>query len=186
MVSLSQLWLPILLSAIACHIIGFLVWVILPHHRSDYSTVPDEAAVQTLLKGKVQPGQYVIPHSSQKEWGTPEMVAKRNEGPNAFLVVVPNGMGNMAAQQVKNVLFHATVSLFVAYLAAHALGAGAAYLQVFQVTGTAAFLAYGFTWGHQVIWFGRPFKVGMKDMLDGLVMALVTAGIFGWRWPGSM
>ena len=94
------------------------------------------------------------------------------------------GMGNMAAQQVKNVLFHAVVSLFVAYIAAVTLAPGTEYLRVFQVTGTAAFLAYGFAWGHQVIWFGRPFKVAMKELCDGLVMALFTAGIFGWRWPG--
>ena len=182
-VPLASLWLPILLAAVACHLVGFLVWVVLPHHRSDYHPLPDEAAARALFKGKLAPGQYVMPHSDQKSWNTPEMVAKRNEGPNAFVVVLPNGMGNMAAQQGKNILFHALVSVFVAYIASVALQPGTPYLQVFQVAGTAAFMAYGFTWGHQVIWFGRPFRVGMKDMIDGLVMALVTAGIFGWRWP---
>ena len=186
MVTLAQLWLPILLAALACHFVGFLVWVVLPHHRSDYSPLPDEAGARSLFKGKLSPGQYIMPWSSQKDWNNPEVVAKRNEGPNAFLVVLPNGMGNMPAQMVKNVLFHALVSLFVAYIGIHALPAGADYLKVFQVTGTAAFMAYGFTWGHQVIWFGRPFKVGMKDMIDGLLMALMTAGMFGWRWPGAM
>ena len=186
MVSLASLWLPILLAAIACHMVGFLVWVVLPHHRSDYAPLPDEGAARGLFKGKLAPGQYIIPHSDQKSWNTPEMVAKRNEGPNAFIVVLPNGMGNMAVQQVKNILFHAVVSLFVAYLGIHALPAGAEYLKVFQVIGAAAFLAYGFNWGHQVIWFGRPFGVGMKDMIDGLAMALVTAGMFGWLWPAAM
>jgi len=184
MVSLAQLWLPILVAAVACHLTGFLVWVVLPHHRSDYSPLPDEAAARNLFKGKLVPGQYIMPHSDQKSWNSPEVVAKRNEGPNAFMVVLPNGMGNMGAQMVKNLLFHAVVSLFVAYIAAVTLAPGTEYLRVFQVTGTAAFMAYGFTWGHQVIWFGRPGKVAVKDALDGLLMALMTAGIFGWRWPG--
>ena len=184
MVPLAQLWLPILLAALACHFVGFLVWVVLPHHRSDYSPLPDENAVRSLLKGKLTPGQYLLPWGTQKEYGSPEMVAKRNEGPNAFLTVLPNGLGNMGAQMAKNIVFHAIVSLFVAYIAAVTLEAGTSYLKVFQVTGTAAFMAYGFTWGHQVIWFGRPGKVAVKDALDGLLMALMTAGIFGWRWPG--
>jgi hypothetical protein len=182
-VPLTQLWLPILVAAVACHMVGFLVWVVLPHHRSDYSPLPDEAAARNLFKGRLVPGQYIMPHSSQKDWNSPEVVAKRNEGPNAFLVVLPNGMGNMAAQQAKNVLFHALVSTFVAYLGSVTLMAGAEYLQVFRVCGTAAVLAYGFTWGHQAIWFGRPWNVAMKDALDGLAMGLVTAGIFGWLWP---
>lgn len=184
LVPLGQLWLPILLAAVACHMIGFLVWVVLPHHRSDYRALPDEAAARNLFKGKLSPGQYLIPWAPQKEFNSPEMVVKRNEGPNAFMVVLPNGLGNMAAQQVKNVLFHAVVSLFVAYIAAVTLAPGTEYLRVFQVTGAAALLAYGFTWGHQAIWFGRPWNVAMKDACDGLAMALVTAGIFGWRWPG--
>jgi hypothetical protein len=84
------------------------------------------------------------------------MVSLRNEGPNAFIVVLPNGLGNMGKQLAVNVRFHALVSLFVGYLAAATLAPGTEYLRVFQVTGTAAFLAYGFAWGHRMSWFGRP------------------------------
>lgn len=184
LVSLGQLWLPILLAAVACHFVGFLVWVVLPHHRTDYSPLPDEGAVRGILKGKLTPGLYLMPYGTHKDYGTPEMITKRNEGPNAFLTVLPNGVTAMGPQQVKNILFHLLVSLFVAYLAAVTLPAGTEYLKVFQVTGTAAFLAYGFSWGWQVIWFGKPLGVAMKELCDGLILALVTAGIFGWRWPG--
>ena len=184
LVPLAQLWLPIVLAAIACHFVGFLVWVVLPHHRTDYKPLPDEASVRGLLRGKVTPGLYLFPYGTQKDYGTPEMIAKRNEGPNAFVTVLPDGVGNMVGQQVKNISFHLVVSLFVGYLAAVTLPAGTEYLKVFQVTGTAAFLAYGFSWGWQLIWFGKPFGVAMKDLCDGLLLALITAGIFGWRWPG--
>jgi hypothetical protein len=185
MVSLGSLWLPILVAAIACHFVGFICWMLLPHHRNDYAPLPDEGAARNLFKGKLAPGQYIIPHVPPKEWNSPDAIAKRNEGPNAFFVVLPNGVGNMMAQQVKNVLFHAVVSGVIAYLASRTVQAGSDYLAVFRVTGTAAFLAYAFSWGHQVIWFGRPAAVGMKDAIDGTVMALVTAGVFGWLWPAA-
>ena len=60
---------------------------------------------------------------------------------------------------------------------------GASYLAVFRVTGTAAFLAYGFVGFQDSIWFGLPGKVAFKHALDGLVYALLTAGIFAWLWP---
>ena len=184
LVPLGQLWLPIVIAAVACHFVGFLCWVVLPHHRTDYSPIGEEAGIRSLLKGKLVPGMYIVPFSAPKDFSTPEMIAKRNEGPNAFITILPNGLGNMVTQQIKNVSFHLVVSLFVAYLAAVTLPAGTEYLKVFQVTGTAAFMAYGFTWGWQLIWFGKPGRVAVKEACDGLLLALVTAGIFGWRWPG--
>ena len=63
------------------------------------------------------------------------------------------------------------------------LESGASYLSVFRVTGTAAFMAYGFIGFQESIWFGLPGKVAFKHALDGLVYALLTAGIFAWLWP---
>lgn len=183
MVSLGQLWIPILAAAVACHVIGFLMWVVLPHHRSDWSPLPDEGALRSLLKGKLAPGLYIVPFGTHAEMRSPEMVAKRNEGPNMFLTVLPNGIGSMGPMQAKNILFHALVSLFIAYIGIHALPLGTEYLRVFQVIGTAGVLAYGLNWGHATIWFGKPFSVAMKEAFDGVVMALITAGIFGWLWP---
>ena len=44
-------------------------------------------------------------------------------------------------------------------------------------------MAYGFVGFQESIWFGLPGKVAFKHALDGLVYALLTAGIFGWLWP---
>jgi hypothetical protein len=30
---------------------------------------------------------------------------------------------------------------------------------------------------------GKPWVVTAKEMFDGLLYALVTAGAFGWLWP---
>jgi hypothetical protein len=30
---------------------------------------------------------------------------------------------------------------------------------------------------------GKPWTNGIKDMIDGLIYAGMTAGSFGWLWP---
>ena len=63
-VSLSALWLPILLSAVFVFIASNLLWMALPFwHRKDYQRLPDEAAVLAALKS-AKSGQY-IPQRSQ-------------------------------------------------------------------------------------------------------------------------
>jgi hypothetical protein len=75
------------------------------------------------------------------------------------------------------------ISFFVAYLTEHTVAMGAHYLQVFRVVGTAAFLAYGLASISNSIWKGQPSSVTIKEMFDGLIYALLTAGTFGWLWP---
>jgi hypothetical protein len=75
------------------------------------------------------------------------------------------------------------ISLIAAYLAHATLPVATEYLKVFQVTGTAAWLGYGGSAISQGIWQSRPWSTVMKDLFDGLVYALLTAGVFGWLWP---
>ena len=50
MVSISALWLPILVSSVAVFIVGFIMNMVLPHHRSDYSKVDNEDGFQDALR----------------------------------------------------------------------------------------------------------------------------------------
>jgi hypothetical protein len=75
------------------------------------------------------------------------------------------------------------VAFFVAYLAWHTLAPGANYLAVFRVVGTAAFLAYGLGHLSDGIWKGQTWSATIKEVFDGVVFGLVTAGTFGWLWP---
>ena len=34
------------------------------------------------------------------------------------------------------------------------------------------------------IWFGRPWSSAWKVLGDALLYGLMTAGVFGWLWPG--
>lgn len=57
MVSLSELWLPILLSAIVVFAASSLIHMVLPFHKSDYTKVPREDDVMTALRSfSIPPG----------------------------------------------------------------------------------------------------------------------------------
>jgi hypothetical protein len=49
MVALGSLWLPIVLSAVFVWLASALVWMVLPHHRSDWKGLPDEEAFRAAV-----------------------------------------------------------------------------------------------------------------------------------------
>ena len=100
-----------------------------------------------------------------------------------MMVVLPSGVPAMGKQFVQWILYCLAISLLVAYVAAATLPAGTAYLKVFQVTGTVGVLAYGGAAAQGAIWFGHTWSRTVKDMLDGVIYGLLSAGIFGWLWP---
>ena len=75
------------------------------------------------------------------------------------------------------------VGFFIAYLTGRTVIPGAPYLAVFRVAGTAAFLAYGLGPLVNGIWKGQPWSMVIKEVMDGLVYGLLTAGTFGLLWP---
>jgi hypothetical protein len=54
---------------------------------------------------------------------------------------------------------------------------------VFRIVGAVGFLAYAAGQVPAAIWMGKPWSVAAKDVFDGLLYGLVTAGTFGWLWP---
>jgi len=63
------------------------------------------------------------------------------------------------------------------------LPVGTSYLMVFHTVGLTAFLAYAAGQLPAAIWMGKPWSIAAKEVLDGLIYGLVTAGAFGWLWP---
>lgn len=187
MVPLGALWLPILVAAVLVFAVSALVWMVLPHHKSDFAGLRNEDEVRSALAdGEVSPGQYTIPHAPTREaYGEPEMQRKFEEGPNAFLTVIPAGTRSMGRQFAGWFVFLLAVGVACAYVAGRTLGPGAGYLEVFRVTGTVAWAAYGFAYVQEAVWFGRPWGFVLKQIVDALAYALVTAGAFGWLWPGT-
>ena len=185
MVTIGALWLPILLSGITVWVASAIIWMVMPHHKSDFGKLPDEdAARQALVPQRLAPGWYSIPYAvSQKDLQDPETIRRFEEGPVGFFAVVPSGAPTMGSKIALSFVFYLVISLLVAYLASRTLDPGADYLAVFRVTGTVAWLAYGAATIPDAIWFGRPWSVVVKGLLDALLYGLLTAGFFGWAWP---
>lgn len=187
MVSLTALWLPILVSAVLVFLVSSVVHMVLPHHKSDMSPLPDEEAVGAALRSKpLPPGEYVLPYcADMKEMGSPEFVARMERGPVAMLSVFPNGPWNMGKNLGQWFVYCIVVSVFVAYLAGLALPAGAESMRVFRFTATVALLGHGFSSVSNSIWKGVSWGTSFKFFLDGLAYALAAAGAFAWLWPAA-
>ncbi len=187
-VSLGVLWLPVLLSAVICFVASALVWTTFKWHDADWKLVPDEAAVQDALrKAGVTTGQYMFPHmdpkaedkaASKKTWE--ERYAR---GPVGVIYAGTPGTVSMAKTMGLTLVYQLLVSFFLAYIASNALVMGAPYLKVFQIVGTAGFLAYGAANVMDSIWFYRSWRATLLGLLDALLYGCLTAGTFGWLWP---
>ena len=183
-VPLAALWLPIVLSAVIVFIASSIMHMVLPYHKSDYKQLPDEDKVRDALRpSNLKPGMYVFPYCTHKDMKSPALQEKYKQGPVGFLTIVPNGPPAMPKFLVQWFVFCLVVGVFVAYLTGHTVARGTPYLEVFRVAGTAAFMAYGL--GHLVngIWKGQRWGATIKEVVDGLVYGLLTAGTFGWLWP---
>jgi len=184
-VTLGALWQPIVLSAVLVFVVSSLIHMVLKYHASDYTPLTNEDAVRAAIRaGNPAPAQYIIPYCKEmKDLESPEMKQKLAEGPVAVLNLKRPGANSMGPMLLQWFIFSLVVSLFVAYAAAHSLPPGTPYLAVFRVVGTIAWLAYAAGQLPAAIWMGKPWSVAWKEVLDGLLYGLVTAGAFGWRWP---
>lgn len=177
-----DLWLPVLVSAIVVFVMSALVWTVLPWHKKDYARVSDEDAASEALKS-LTTGTYVLPHVADPAEFKNDAVRQRyEEGPNAFITVVPNGAPNMGPKLGLSFLYNVLVGVLCAYLLSRFLDPGAPYLEVFRLTGTTAFIAYGVAYFQESIWFGRPWSLLGKNLFDALLYGLLTGGVFGWLY----
>lgn len=185
MVALSALWLPIVVSAVFVFFASFVIWTISPLHKSDMKGVPDEGAfLEAVRKQSLAPGMYMFPFcKDMKEMGQPEMIKKFEQGPVGRMIIRSSGKPSLGRPMVFSFIYNLIVALFVAYLAGRTLASGTPYLAVFRVVGTATILAYAGGIFYSAIWFGRPWSVVWKEVFDGVVYGLLTAGVFGWLWP---
>jgi len=184
MAFLAALWLPILLSAVIVFVASFIMHMVLPYHRNDYSQLPDEDKILPVLRAAaLKRGLYIFPFCTHKDMKSPAMIEKQKQGPVGFLTIFPSGPPAMPKFLTQWFVYCLLIGFFVAYLAAHTVAHGTHYLAVFRVVGTAAFLAYGLGHLSNGIWKGQTWSVTIKEVIDGLIYGLLTAGTFGWLWP---
>ncbi len=184
MVPLASLWLPIVLSAVIVFVASSIMHMLLKYHQGDYRKLPEEENVRAALRtAGVTRGLYMFPFCKHEEMKSPEMAEKWKQGPNGILNIMAPGMPQMPKFLGQWFGYCLLLNFFVAYLAAHTMEAGTPYLQVFRVVGTAGFIGYGLGIISNGIWKGVPWSMVIKEVIDGLVYGLLTAGTFGWLWP---
>ena len=183
-VPLAALWLPIVLSAVIIFVASSIMHMLLPYHRSDYRQLPDEDKTLAGLRATpLKRGLYVFPYCTHQTMKSPAIVEKYKQGPVGFLTILPSGPPAMPKFLIQWFVYCLLIGFFVAYLTGHTVPTGANYLVVYRVAGTAAFLAYGLGHLSNGIWKGQMWGATIKEVIDGLVYALLTAGTFGWLWP---
>jgi hypothetical protein len=184
MVPLTALWLPILLAGVIVFVASALMHMVLPYHRTDYKQLPEEDKVVAALRGAgLKRGLYVFPFCTPKEMKSPAVIEKYKQGPVGMLTVFPSEPPNMPKYLATWFVYCVIVGFFTAYLTGRTVSPGASYLAVFRVVGTVAFMAYGLGNVVNSIWRGQLWSVTIKEVIDGLVYGLLTAGTFGWLWP---
>lgn len=186
MVSVLALWLPILLAAVIVFAVSSVVHTVLAYHQSDYGPVPSEDQVMDALRGfEIPPGDYVVPYMTAQNMRSEEFKQKMEKGPVAFMTVIPSGMPKMGKSLVLWFLYCLVVGLLAGYVAGAALPPGSHYMTVFRIVGATAFAGYGLALLQSSIWYYKGWVATAKSVADGLVYALLTAGTFGWLWPGA-
>ena len=184
MITISTLWLPILLSAVAVFAVSSVMHMFLGYHWNDLRAPPKADAVLDALRGlNIPPGDYALPKAdSMQHMRSPEYQEKFKRGPVVLLNVSTGDMA-MGKNLSQWFVYLLLVGICCAYIAGRELSPGAHYLAVFRIVGFTAFMAYALALPQASIWYRRNWRMTLFGMFDGLVFALLTGGMFGWLWP---
>ena len=185
MPTLIDLWIPILLSGVAVFFLSFCMWMVLPHHRNDWSPVKDEDALMDHL-GDIEAGMYSFPHCSTPEcMKDPAWIGKREKGPSGMLTIMPRGPMNMGQAMFMSFLYNVIIAVLVAYVAMLVIPKGDPQGLVLRVTSSVAFLGFAGAHGWYLLWFSHKGSVVLKSVIDGLVYGIATGVLFMVCWPAA-
>jgi hypothetical protein len=186
MLSIADLWLPILVAAVFVFLASSVIHMMIPIHKADYDGLDNEDQVLAAMREHgVKPGNYALPYCrSMKDMASEGMMKKYEQGPVGFMTIIPSGPPAMGKSLIQWFVFCIVMGICVAYVATFTLTRGQDYMDVFRLTGTVAFLGYAGCVCTGSIWKGDKWSTSFKFVFDGLVYALATAGAFGWLWPG--
>ncbi len=185
MISLPELWLPIVASTGVAWIASMMIHMFLKYHDKDYQVLSNEDEVATAIRnGSPKTGIHTIPHcTDMKLLADPAMQKKFNDGPVAIVTVMDSGLPPMPKLVAQQITFFLLGMTLVAYCASLALAPGAEYMDVFRFVSAVGFLTYGWGLLPFSIWYGHPWIVSARFLLDALIYGLLTAGVFAWLWP---
>ena len=187
MVSVAQLWLPIVASAIGVFIASSLVHMVIRWHNSDYRKLPDEEAARGVLKSVANtPGMYFIPHCpDMKEMQKPENIQKFVDGPVVMMTVRRPGKPSMGAPLAQWFALNLFVAIIAAYVASKMVPADASFLAKCRPIAAVTFMSYAAGALSNGIWYGKPWAVVAKELADAAIYAAVAACAFAALWPAA-
>lgn len=182
---LLPLWLPIVVSAVVVFFASFLAWMVIPHHKQDIKTLPDEKALTNHLKQlSLAPGTYMWPGCVGGDMKSEDFKARCKAGPWGSINVLAK-QPNFGLNLVLVFIVYLVISVFVGYLTFRARPLGSQFMPVFQVAGATAILAYCAGGLPGAIFFGKPARFVFTDFMDNLVYGLLTGIVFAWLWPAA-
>ena len=124
-----------------------------------------------------------FPYCTHQNMKSPAMTEKYKQGPVGFLNILPSGPPAMPKFLIQWFLYCLLIGFFVAYLTAHTLASG---VQLPRRLSCRRHCCLPRLWTgkhHQRHLEGTNVVATVKEIIDGLVYALLTAGTFGWLWP---
>jgi hypothetical protein len=187
MTVLLSLWLPILLSAVLVFVASSLLHMVLGYHAADWQKLPEEDAVQEALRRfQMPPGDYALPcPTSAAHQQSDEFKAKQAKGPVLVMTTWPSGPQNMTGSLVLWFVYAVVVGTVAALVAGTTIPPGADGHLVFHTVALVAFAGYSLALAQHSIWYHRRWRTTLVSMADGLIYALLTAGVFAWLWPNA-
>lgn len=165
----------------------FLCWVVLPHHKKDFSQLPDPTALESALEeSKLAPGLYCLPHVEQFDgMGDPALAERMQKGPNAFLTMCPNGPPMSPATFGRALLINLCCAGALATLFAWRpeLVEGLFPTALF-CGGVGVFTVFA---AHlpQSNWMGVPWRVSFKHLFDDGVGYALVGVVLHFFGPGG-
>ena len=194
MVTIADLWLPILISAVAVWFAAAVAWMAMPHHKGDFKQLTNEDAAMSAVRNLgISPGVYFFPHMKEHDKAKTDPIVKEKfeKGPHGLLQIWPPGAlsgGRMGRNMVLIFIVYIAVGVFIAYLATltGGLARGAGFMKVFQFTGAAGIMAYCFASLPLDICFNKPLRNVLANLVDGIAFGLITGAIFAAMWPKAV
>jgi len=185
MVSIAELWLPILVSGVAVFVTSAIIWMALKYHNKDIQTMPQEGEFYDAIKAmSIKPGLYMFPGCHGVDIKSDPYKSRWQSGPWG-IITIAGKQPNFGLNLLRCFIAYLVISAIVAYLTGIGVAPGAEYMEVFRFAGTAALLGHCFGGLANDFFLGKPARFIVTGLIDGVVFALVTAGVFAAMWPGA-
>ncbi len=185
-VSITQLWLPILIATVCVFFASSIIWMLLPYHKPDIKAIPNEAEFdEAINKLGIAPGFYMYANcQNAKDMKSEAFKARWESGPWGTINVMGH-QPNFAMNLLKTFIAYGLITVMVAYISGMALGPGADYMNVFRVVATAGILGHCMGALAGSFFLGTPTRFIVTSFIDGVIFALITAGVFASMWPAA-